>query len=463
MNRLLTAGIAISLAMGLTELRSEAMPNPANSAVYIARTMGKLERSTAERPEKVKLLFYGQSITDQMWYRHTVNVLKKRYPTVVFEVENRAIGGFTSDLLIRSAEYDLYPPYADLVFLHDYGPTKLVRKMVENLRARTTSEIVMWTSHIQSSDNPEALRKERDQRSKDLIAIAADNHCHLIDLRTKWLKMLADEKKKPGDFLTDGCHMKESTGAFVKYGDFIAEDLRYVKPAAPDPMSGTISEIDNPFGTDPWKGTQEKFDVTFEGNRVEAVFSDDRNFWKASPTKVLLDGREMGTMKELFYHDRPSSIVSWMPMLLNVESETLPVEEEWTLTFLDETDKAGKPVRYRLDGSVTGFDGFGSSTNDFRSNSGRVKIAAKDFHIWQFDYFGIKDKHPELTARPGMWTFWQTRKTFTDRFSSYHHAGEKKLIVSGCTNGKHTLSFVPVVPGRPPQIAKLIVYKPGKK
>ena len=418
-----------------------------SDARFISRTMGKLARSTAEHPAEVRILFYGQSITDQKWYRLAVETLQRRYPTAKLDVYNRAIGGFTSDLLIRTAEADLYPLYPDIVFLHDYGPTELVRKIVERIRARTTAEIVMWTSHVCSSEDPAALRKDYDRRSKDLIRIAADNHCLLVDLRGKWLRMLEETGKKPGDYLADGVHMKEETGAFRAYADFITEDLAYV-PYAPDPMCGTITEC--AFSTN----------FTFAGNRVEAVFGDDRNFWKASPTRAFLDGRDMRSMKELFYHDRASSIVSWMPMLLHVGADALPVEEDWTLTFLEGTEREGKPVRYRVDGSVTGFDGEGTSTNDFRSKSGRVTIAAKDFHIWQFKYFGTDDHHPELNAHPGQRTFWTTRKTFTDRFDSYHRRGEKRLVVSGCANGEHTLTFVPAIAGRPPQIEKFIVYRP---
>lgn len=440
---------------------SGAAVNP--TVQYVQRTMKKLELSTAERPAEVRVLFYGQSITDQLWYRETMDILRHRYPTVKFEVENRAIPGFFSPLLIRTAESDLYPFYADIVFFNDYGDIGLVRKMIERLRERTTAEVVLWTSHIRRADDLAKIRRGEDERSQELFKIAADNHCMIVDLQRKWLAMLDREGRKPDYFLSDGVHMKGDpvVGSLRRYGEFIAEDLVYVPDSAADPMAGLITEHRFfPNVTEAWQTRTNRVDFAFEGNRVEAVFTDERLFWKASPTKVLLDGKEMRTMPELIYHDRASSIVSWMPMVLHVGAKTLPIEEEWTLTFLEGTQQEGKPVIYRVDGSVTGFDGIGTNTTDFVSRSGRVTIAADDFHTWQFDYFGVKDKQPHLLAKPGQWTFWRTRKSYTDRLGSFHLPNERVVLVSGCSNGRHVLTFLSAVLGRLPQIDHLTVYRP---
>ena len=436
---------------------------PANHR-FIQRTMKAMEASTAENPAHVRVLFYGQSIVEQCWHPLVIAGLQKRYPTVRFEVENRAIGGFESPMLIRTSETDLYPYYADLVFFNDFGRTDYVRKMIERLRARTTAEVVMWTGHIHRSENGEVdkLMKDYDQRSKDLFRIAADNRCMIVDLRRKWCRMLQDTHFAATNLLADGVHLNKKTGGLEAFANFLIEEMVRIPGTDGDPGCGTVTRHLVDFRAKGLKpdGT---IDFKFDGNRVVAVIRDRRTGYYASPAKILLDGKEMSGMKELYSNTRATGIISWMPVVLNSTFETVPREETWTLTFLEGTDPRGLPVRYRVDGSVTGFDGEGVSTNDFISKSGRVRIDKGNFYGGQFDYFACKDRwaNPAYKARPGMWTSWRTVANFTDRLGIYLEPRERVLLVSGCSNGPHVLTFVPVVPSRPPDIAELVVYKPA--
>ena len=99
--------VALSVVAAVVALGVSAAENP--TAVYIQRTMKALEESTTEHPAHVRVLFYGQSVTAQAWTQTVQKQLEKRYPTVKFEFRNAAIGGYTSDLLIRTADHDLYP------------------------------------------------------------------------------------------------------------------------------------------------------------------------------------------------------------------------------------------------------------------------------------------------------------------------------------------------------------------
>ena len=96
----------------------------APTAMPIQRTLNTLEKSTAANPARVRMLFYGQSIVAQGWHTNIVRQLKERYPTAILEVENRAIGGFTSPDLIRTAESDLYPFYPDIQNSNESHQTK---------------------------------------------------------------------------------------------------------------------------------------------------------------------------------------------------------------------------------------------------------------------------------------------------------------------------------------------------
>ena len=69
--------------------------------------------------------------------------LRRRFPHANLVVENRAIGGFASQLLVKTAETDLYPFYPDLVVFHVYGSHIEYENIIRRIRERTTAEILM--------------------------------------------------------------------------------------------------------------------------------------------------------------------------------------------------------------------------------------------------------------------------------------------------------------------------------
>src|SRR4051812_21168317 len=62
----------------------------------IQRTMRLLATSTAEKRNTVRILFYGQSITEQKWAKMVEDDLRQRFPHANLILENRALGGFAS-------------------------------------------------------------------------------------------------------------------------------------------------------------------------------------------------------------------------------------------------------------------------------------------------------------------------------------------------------------------------------
>ena len=82
---LVLAGLLLST--GITAISAqEATPFPAPKSLgdvksygkNIQRTMRLLETSTPEKRNTVKILFYGQSITEQAWAKQVADDLKKR-------------------------------------------------------------------------------------------------------------------------------------------------------------------------------------------------------------------------------------------------------------------------------------------------------------------------------------------------------------------------------------------------
>jgi hypothetical protein len=83
-------------------------PNP-DQREHLRRSLALLATSTPADRKTVRVLFYGQSITQQAWWKEVEHYLRATYTNANLIVENRAIGGHASQLLVKTAEADLYP------------------------------------------------------------------------------------------------------------------------------------------------------------------------------------------------------------------------------------------------------------------------------------------------------------------------------------------------------------------
>jgi hypothetical protein len=437
------------MAVLVTMVMTATAGNP--SAAYIQRTMKTLEASTEKNPAHVRVMFYGQSIVSQPWTNLVVDDLKKRYPTVDFEFHKAAIGGYTSPLLIRTADHDLYPWYPDLLFFHVYGPVDKYTEIVKRTRERTSAEIVLWTSHLSSREKVDELSKKLDKRSDAILATADKYHCMKINLRKKWCDHLLANNIAVTNLLKDSVHMQKE-GCDL-YGGFICEELvRDAKLGDNPTLAGTISSI---AMNDPAVKTGPDGSVTlkFTGNRVIAV-SDGSGAAGAS-AKVLLDGKPMDNVKELWAVTRPSVGPAhiWMPAINNIGFEKTLLEEDWILTCLPDSTPDGKKIHYKIEGSKTGADGEGWSTDRFVSKSGRVIIEPRDWRVeWTLGY-------RKATLPEGFQVKWKSYPMFT---ASYEPKPVKTrtLLMQGCSNDKHTLTLIPS--GGKLGIKEFIIHSPAK-
>ena len=121
--------------------------DPATLGLNIQRTMTLLATSTPVQRNTVRVLFYGQSITEQEWTKEVTADLRRRFPNANLLIENRAIGGHSSQLLVKTAEADLYPFQPDLMIFYVYGSHTDYESIIRRTRERTTAEILMQTDH----------------------------------------------------------------------------------------------------------------------------------------------------------------------------------------------------------------------------------------------------------------------------------------------------------------------------
>ena len=218
--------------------RAAEATNP--SVAFVQRTMARIAKSTPEKPVTVRFQFYGQSITAQPWTKLVQQDLATRFPSVKFIFHNPAIGGFTSPALSRTAEHDLYPWYPDILVFHVYGPVDKYEEIIRNVRARTTAEIVLWTSHLSANEtldkNPDA-----DPRIVAIREIAKKYDCLLIDSRKSWIAHIQEKKLDPPALLSDCVHL--NADGIQLLASFIAPELVRAPELATTAQAGIVTEI----------------------------------------------------------------------------------------------------------------------------------------------------------------------------------------------------------------------------
>jgi len=459
--RLLPPLLSFSCLFGFVVNAEDKFPAPAppkDEAALgqgIQRTMALLATSTPQKRNRVRILFYGQSITEQEWWKAVADDIRKRFPNADLEIENKALGGFASQVLCRIAEHNLYPFHPDLLIFYVYGDHTKYEQIIRETRTRTTAEILMQNDHCtQDADLTEEMDPAKLNPSKwtpwmnhvFLPGTAKKYGCGLVDQRADWKRYLTDNKLQARQLLRDGVHLNA-------HGNFLMAELvkRYLvhKPALPvDKDLVKTLEV----GKDV-KWTGGKLTVEFEGSRVDAIAAKGAG-GKAAPVRI--DGKKPSEIPELYVVTCPSvSQAGFWPALLRIGREKPLQLEDWTLT-VTETDPAATSVKFEVAGSKTGPDGAGVSTQKFVSNSGRVVIEPGDW--WVKNTYQIVKK--ELKA--GFKVTWQVKPMFVDAYEppKAEDASRESVttLAQGLPNGKHTLEI-----DGPAPIQAIRVYKPPLK
>jgi len=417
--RLATLALCVLLSASASEAQEKPHYPPlarvADSPAFgtgVQRTMALLAGSTREKRNRVKVLFYGQSITEQDWWKLVAEDLRKRFPSADLVIENRAVGGFASQLLSRLAEHDIPAFYPDLVIFHVYGAHDKYEEILKLIRSRTTAEILIQRDHVTKWPVEKPEQKDPmwwDHMMNDVFLpdYAKKYACGLADVRGQWLAYLKANALEPKALLKDDVHLNDH-GCFVMAE--IVKRYLVLKPALlTDETKDAVRTF--PLGKD---GKLE-----LEGNRVDLVGG------KAS--KVLIDGKTPAESPECIAFTRTSLSQSfWGPALLRVSSAKPRVLEDWTLK-VSEVDEKAEHIRFTVTGSVTGSDGEGVSSERFESKSGRVVIEPGDWWIKNIQTMTKK------AIPPGFEVKWKATLLGDEAAGT---------VVQGLPNGRHVLELV---------------------
>lgn len=397
----------------------------------IARTMQKLQQSTAQHPAVVDILFYGQSITAQEWSGAVGDELKKRYPTAKLTVRNRAIGGFEAPTLIRVAEHDVFPQYPDLIVFHVYGGHRSgeLEALVRDFRTRTTAEIMLATHHVRATpanaQQEQTIAQIDDGGSEVMRQLAAKYGCELVDIRPQWQAYLKQNALQPEALLKDGIHLNQKGNQLMA-----ALQLRHFTCVAGEPnrWSQSIRIVPAPAVKDG------KLELQFVGNRIDVLLERAPTADMAADT-ITIDGQSPSQLSRLQYFTRPNNIPgTWWPGILRISSQT-PSAEDWTLTITG-GDAASNRWDFTLTGSVTGADGAGNTKADFVSPSRKVMIQSGDWRLAMVKPVVREDVPAGTVFR------WSSRANGADNLFAVNAIAANPAtytIASGLDNGKHTL------------------------
>jgi hypothetical protein len=422
--------------------------------LHIQRTMTLLATSTPKHHNKVRILFYGQSITEQDWWKHVADDLRKRFPNADLEIENRAIGGFAAQLLIRPAEHDLYPFYPDLLIFHVYGANKEYEDIIRATRSRITAEVLMQRDHV-TKWPPEVIDEKKDKgmwwddlmNNHLLPEIAKKYGCGLADVRGQWLDYLKTNQLEPKDLLKDGVHLNA-------HGNYLMAQLieRYLKyrPDLPDDEWKDLVKTYEVGKDVAWKDG--KLILPFDGNRVDVLAAKAEG--KSAAARVRIDGKKPSEFPGTYRITRPQP-GPWSPLTVARIDHDAPLTlEEWTLKITS-VNADLSAWDFNVTGSATGADGAGSSAAAFTSKSGRVRIEPGAWF------------HPNGAKIPvGYEIKWKVLPLFVDSYEAPKVEDETRdyatTLAQGLPNEKHTLEIAGDGEGVAP-IRALRVYRPPAK
>jgi hypothetical protein len=467
----------------------EIPPIPQDSLSYyygsrIQRTMSLLNTSNKENQNKIKILFYGQSIVAGLNSESIINKLRKQYPDAIIEYENRAIGGFTAPSLVRTAVHDLYPFYPDLLIFHVYRGVENgeLERIIYNTRKYTTSEILLFNHHYAWVQDSTGLvnRTYDDDIESDYWRLLAQKYgCELVDVRNEWKEYIAKHpsieiNNLMGDEVKSNVHPNKKGHKLLEL--LLLRHLKFTPIAYDKDNRGWFNEVRT---YDMRRSHEEKKDeveifgnytntetgiildsaslnMEFDGNRIELVLPDE-TYGEYSYLDILIDGEKPSKNPELYYVTRPSVVFGekTRPALKRVSLGNNPVLEKWKLT-ITKIDRNTKYCEFKLVGEKTGYDGKGNNFQRFISNSGKIIIEPTDFFI--FDSEKITNKQTPV----GFEINWEVKPNFYDRIT-FNNKTKSYVVAQGLENENHNLTLIQDSTKDGFPIKSIIVYRPPMK
>lgn len=423
---------------------------------YIQRSMHQLESSSPEQRNTVRVMVYGQSLSEQAWSDSIQETLVERFPDADIVYRNRSVGGFASEILWQITEMDMLEFYPDLVIFHVFGHHMYYDTILQYTLENTAAEMAIWTDPHEGSWS--------DQMSYTFIPGYTDKYnLELMQIRDEWADYLAENDYTRDDVTRDGTHLND-------HGNFLLANLLkpyfFRKPKWETDPAGRVITLE--VGKDiQW--INDTLWLPFAGNRIDAI-APATGFAEGATAGIRVDDKRPSEIPELYNMTRPNEQPGggwvWGNAAFVRAFHTTPWENEHWVLVIDSISNDQSYCEFSLTGSLTGPDGSGNNRDDFISNSGKVIIhggSVSDSPYW--GAWHIKRTH-DVTGKTfpeGTTIEWDTYLMGMDSYTP-QQTGDATIenattLFKGLDNDYHLLAFTKEQAGDFP-IQYLRVYRP---
>jgi hypothetical protein len=462
---LLVAVTVTLFALFMTDDRS---PNRVmigeSTSARLARSLAIVHAGIDGKPQVLRVLFYGQSMTSPHWTDLAAEHLRQTYPHTQFVFRNMALGGFSAKELERTVERDVTDIYPDLIIFHVYGDHHAYERIIRTIRSRTAAEVIVQTDPVREPVEPLCQegfhltfipppgckgilyykqRSWEEYMSGVIIPSLASRYALAVEpQRTTWQAFLRDHNVDPNALLDDTGHPNDAgwrlaAEIFDKYFDKAVADYggehSPLVTAYPPPVNGHGN-------------------YQFDGNRVEIIGGGELD----GRVIAKIDGLAPDAIQGCWQTSRTTRLAN-VPDWPAIRRVTVLSDqaETWAATVThfnaDQSD-----FDFSLVGSKTGPDGQGRASSDFTSASGRVHITASDWMIPS----GFAVTHEKLPE--GFTVSWSRDFVCRDLPPVPLGAGAvevRRILATGLPNGPHQLTLE-VEPNVATLVHEIRVYRP---
>ncbi len=449
---LAACGLLVFTATIATWVKHRAEVDSVSDEQKLARSLEIIRTSTPANRKVLKVLFYGQSITASGWHNTVVAHWHQRYPNTIFVVQNRALGGFSSQLLERTTAQDIAAFYPDLIVFHVYGDHRAYERILRMFRSQTAADVILQTDHGEVMPDPPCVEGLRltlqrnpgcagmlwvhqrlwhDEMSYHTIPALAKKYGMAVEPQRQWWRdYLLRTHVAPNSLLVDGLHPNE------KGKELIAEFFNQYFDHLVEHWDGEVEHNVSSIFPNAVHRTGEQETVHFEGDRLEILSNKPLTVWSVAS----IDGVAPMDLDGCYQVTRSSSIGSvpeW-PAVRRITLVRNHTAEDWTAT-LTNISSDEKSFDFVMKGSATGDEGSGSSLHDFVSKSGTLRIDGQDWML------GSAYQLKHIQHRTPFEVNWSVRYVcggdpeVIDRGDGM--AQYRYILATGIFNGKHTVTL----------------------
>jgi hypothetical protein len=448
----LSAFLVLLAAFVVTRVKHQREVDDVSDTLKVARTLEIIRTSTASDPKVLKVLFYGQSITRSGWHELVVDHWHKVYPNTIFVVQNRALGGFPSQALVRTTEQDIAAFSPDLIIFHVYGDHRAYEQIIRLFRSHTAADIIVQTDHGEVLPDPpcsEGLqftlfrkpgcsgflwyyqRLWTDEMSYHKIPALAKKYGLAAEPQREWWRNYLLRTGTPAqNLLADNVHpnaegRKLIAEFFNKYFDSLVARWKGEREGGVVDTRLTGAQL-----------VDSQVTVSFIGNRLELISDSPLDRWPV----ISVDGKSPRDLDGCYQVSRASAIdtvPSW-PALRRITLHHDHLTEQWTATLTNFSSDQ-KDFDFSIQGSISGFEGTGRGSQSFISKSGRLQMDSEDWMIeraW---------KQSRVPMHGSIEVHWSVDYVCDGRPEIINLGVGKKqyryLICAGVSNGSHTVKF----------------------